>query len=322
MTKNQKIILFGAIAIFLALTALIIVLIVKNDEHTQDVNQIQEQMDSLRRQNDSLELAHLTTEFDRLNAEYLQIDDKAVEEAIAKSEIKNDSLVRQYNNAKQKINSLIKELEQEKKAHNVDIGKIRQLESKIKELQSEIGTLKDIARHYLEEINRLNTENQGLRTEIATEKTRNETLERENQTVTQSNAQLTQTVQLAKKLNIASLNLYGINKKDKDEKSFTKSKKLGVSFSVTPNNTAAPGMKTFYVRIISPEGNLLGGGPSFTYDGASLTSTAARQMEYDNQELPVSIFWDVNTTLTPGTYKVEVFADGYRLGSKSFNMAK
>ena len=49
---------------------------------------------------------------------------------------------------------------------------------------------------------------------------------------------------------------------------------------------------------------------------------ASRSMEYDNQELPVSIYWNVNTTLTPGSYTVEVFADGYRLGSGRFNMAK
>lgn len=322
MTKNQRIILFGAIGVFMALIALIIILIVKNDEHSSDVVNVQEQVDSLRRINDSLELASLTSEFDRLNAEFLEIDDKAVEEAIAKSQIKNDTLVRQYNDAKAKVSSLIKELEREKKSHNVDVGKIKQLEGKIKELQAEIGTLKDIARHYLEEINRLNNENQGLRSEIASERTKNESLTRENETVSRNNEQLSRTVQLAKKLNIASLSLRAYNKKDKDEKNITKAKKLGVSFSVTPNNTAAPGMKTFYVRILSPEGNLLGGGSSFSYDGSSVSATASRSMEYDNQELPVSIYWDVNTTLTPGSYTVEVFADGYRLGSGRFNMSK
>ena len=314
MSKNQKILIFGAIGIFLALIALIIVLIVKNDQHTQAVNEIQEQADSLKRQNDSMELANLTSEFDRLNAEFLQIDDQIDDNSAKALELKNDSLVRQYNQAKARVNSLIKELEQEKKSNKVNLAKIKQLED-------EISTLKGIARHYLEEINRLNQENAGLRQEIATEKTKNETLVRENQSVSQSNAQLSQTVQLAKKLNITSLSMTGY-KGNKSSDKLGNINKFGVSFIVTPNNTAAPGMKTFYVRIISPEGNLLGGGPSFTYDGASLQSSAARQMEYDNQELPVSVYWDKNTTLTPGDYKVEVFADGYRLGSRSFNFSK
>lgn len=313
MTKQQKIILFGAIGVFLCLVALIIVLIVKNAEKSSDVSNdmllaMQEEADSLRRQNDSLELANLTSEFNRLNAEFEQFDDKELN-------IKNDSLVRKYNEAKARVDKLIKELDQEKKSNRVN-------QAKIKQLESEITTLKGIARHYLEEINRLNQENEGLRKEIATEKTRNESLARENATVSRDNAQLSQTVQLAKKLNIASLSLRAYDKKDKNEKNITKAKKLGVSFSVTPNNTAAPGMKTFYVRIVTPEGSVLPGGPSFSYDGASVASTASRQLEYANQELPVNIYWTVNSTLTPGTYTVEVFCDGYRLGSGKFNMTK
>ena len=47
-----------------------------------------------------------------------------------------------------------------------------------------------------------------------------------------------------------------------------------------------------------------------------------REMEYDNNELRVSVYWTVNTTLTPGDYTVEVFADGYRLGTGRFTMKK
>lgn len=308
MTKQQKVILFGTLGVFIGLAALIIVLIVQNAGHTRTAVELQEEADKLRAQNDSLELAGLTSEFDRLNAEFNQYEDRELN-------IRNDSLVQQYNEARERVASLIKELDKEKKSNSANRQRIKQLEN-------EITTLKGIAKHYLEEIRRLNEENEGLRQELTTEKGRNETLARENATVSRSNAELTQTVQLAKKLNITSLRLSAYNKKSKEEKNITKATKLGVSFTVTPNNTAAPGMKNFYVRIITPEGNLLGGGVSCSYDGANIPVTATRQMEYANQELPVSVYWDVNTTLTPGDYTVEVFADGYRLGSGRFNMKK
>lgn len=308
MTKNQKIIIFGALGVFLALVALIVVLIVKNAEHSQTAFDMQEQADSLRLENNRLELANLTSEFDRLNSEFSQYEDRELN-------IKNDSLVQQYNEAKQRVASLLQELDKEKKSNRAN-------REKIKKLEAEITTLKGIAKHYLEEIKRLNEENEGLRKELSSEKDRNENLARENATVSRSNAELSQTVQLAKKLNITSLSLQAYNKKGKVEKNITKAKKLGASFIVTPNNTAAPGNKNFYIRIISPEGSQLGSGPAFSYDGASITSTAMRQMEYDNKELPVSIYWDVNTTLTPGDYTVEVFADGYRLGTGRFTMKK
>ena len=81
-------------------------------------------------------------------------------------------------------------------------------------------------------------------------------------------------------------------------------------------------MKDFYVRILTPEGSLLSGGGSFTMDGQSIPATAHRAMEYANEEMGVTIYWDVNTTLTPGDYTVEVFADGYRLASRHFTMSK
>ena len=308
MNKSQKIILFGAVGVFLVLAALIVVLIVKNASHERAAYEWQEQADSLRSENDRLELASLTSEFDRLNAEFNQYEDRELT-------LKNDSLVQQYNEARERVNALIKELDNEKKSNRANREKIKQLEA-------EISTLKGIAKHYLEEIKRLNDENEGLRQELTTEKGRNETLARQNETVSRNNAELTQTVQLARKLNITSLSLSAYNKKGKTEKNITKATKLGVSFIVTPNNTASPGVKDFYVRIITPEGTALSGGPSFSYDGGTVAATASRKMEYANEELPVSVYWDKNTTLTPGDYTVEVFADGYRLGTGRFNMKK
>ena len=308
MNKNQKIILFGAIGVFAALIALMVVLIVQNARHSSQAGQLQVEMDSLRIENDRLELESLTSEFNRLNSEFSQYEDQQIQ-------LTNDSLVQQYNEAKERVNTLLQELEKEKKSNRANREKIKQLEN-------EITTLKGIAKHYLEEIRRLNEENEGLRKELTTEKDRNESLERENATVSKSNAQLTETVQLAKKLNITGLSLVALKKNDKTEKNITKAKKLGVTFTVSPNNTASAGRKNFYVRIISPEGSLLGSGPSFSYDGSTVQSTAMREKEYANEELAVEVYWTVNTTLTPGDYTVEVFADGYRLGTGRFNMKK
>lgn len=308
MNKNQKIILFGALGVFVGLIALMVVLIVQNARHSNTANDLQEQMDSLRVENDRLELANLTGEFDRLNAEFSRYEDQQLQ-------LTNDSLVQQYNEAKERVNTLLNELEREKRSNRANREKIKQLED-------EITTLKGIARHYLEEIKRLNEENEGLRQELTTEKDRNKNLAEENATVSRSNAQLTETVQLAKKLNITGLSLTAYKKNDKVEKNITKAKKLGVSFIVSPNNTASAGRKNFYIRIVSPEGIPFGGGPSFSYDGGTIVSTAMKEAEYDNGELRMDIYWPVNTTLTAGDYTVEVFADGYRLGTGRFNMKK
>lgn len=305
MNKNQKIIVFGGGAILLCLIALIIVLIVNNAARTDEVNEARAEMESLRLANDRL---MLTNEFNQLNADFSQYEDQQIY-------LKNDSLIHQYNEARLKVEGLLAELDEQKKDNAAN-------RKRIKELEGEIATLKGIVKHYLEEIRRLGEENEGLRQEIAQVNEKNERLTSQVTQATTENRELTQTVNLAKKLNITGLSLQAYNKRGKIEKNVTKAKQLGVSFIVSPNNTASAGMKDFYIRILSPEGALLGGSESFKMDGSTIAATASRQMEYANEELSVSIYWDVNTTLTPGDYTVEVFADGNRLASRHFTLKK
>lgn len=305
MDKRQKLILIGGGVTLLGLIALVIILIVSNSTRTDQVNEARAEMDSLRLANDRLKL---TNEFNQLNADFMQYEDQ-------QQFLKNDSLVQQYNEARLKVEGLLAELAEQKKDNAANRQRIKQLEG-------EIATLKGILKHYLEEIKRLGEENEGLRQEIAVVNEKNVQLTNQVTQATNENQALTQTVKMAKKLNITGLSFRAYNKKGKEEKNITKAKQLGVSFIVSPNNTASAGLKDFYVRILTPEGALLGGDTSFQMDGSSVAATAKRQVEYANDELSVSIYWDVDTTLTPGDYTVEVFADGSRLASRHFTMQK
>lgn len=305
MNKNQKIILWGAVGVFVAMAALVIVLLTNNTRQTDATNEAMARADSLALANDRLQL---TNEFNQLNADFSQYEDQQIY-------LKNDSLVQQYNEARMKVEGLLKELNNEKASNSRNRERIKQLES-------EIASLKKIVRHYLEEIKRLGEENEGLKKEIQAVNERNEELSSRANTAERDNAQLTQEVAKAKKLSASNLSFQAYNKKGKPEKKINKATSLGASFTINPNATAAPGMKTVYLRVITPDGTLVGGGPSFSYDGGSVQSSSSKQVEYDNGELHVQIYCQVNTTLTPGDYKVEVFCDGTRLASRSFNMSK
>ena len=283
MEKKRKILFGAAGAVMLCMVALIVVLIINNSNQTAAVNDAQARIDSLALANDRL---LLTNEFDRLNADFSQYEDQQIY-------LKNDSLVQKYNEARMKVEGLLQELTAEKRSNAANRARIKQLEG-------EITTLKGIVRHYLEEIKRLGEENEGLRQEIKQVNQRNQQLATQVTHTASENKQLEQTVKLAKKLNVTGVSLSAYNKKGKTEKNITKARTLGVSFTVSPNNTAAPGMKDFCIRILSPEGTLLGNGGSCTVDGASVPITAKRQVEYANEELHVTVYWDVNTTLTPG----------------------
>ena len=128
---------------------------------------------------------------------------------------------------------------------------------------------------------------------------------------------------LAEKLNVTGVSLTPLKKNGKTEKNVTKAKQLMVRFTIPQNNSTPVGDKTIYLRLVNPEGQLLGGAGSFAFEGGSVACTARKTVEYAGDELSgVTIYWDVNTTLTPGDYTVELFTDGYRLTSRRFTLKK
>lgn len=47
-----------------------------------------------------------------------------------------------------------------------------------------------------------------------------------------------------------------------------------------------------------------------------------KTIEYTGEEQPVTLYWNRNETLDPGTYAFEVYADGKLIGNTSLTMKK
>ena len=195
--------------------------------------------------------------------------------------------------------------------------------ARIKELQGEISTLKGLLRHYIAQIDSLGKENAGLRAENSEIKAQNERLSSRVQEETRKNENLSERMTLAEKLNVTGVTLTPLKKNGKTEKNVTKAKQLKVTFTIPQNNSTPVGEKMIYMRLVSPEGQLLGGAGSFEFEGKSIPASARKSIEYAGDEIAgITIYWDVNTTLTPGEYTVELFTDGYRLCSRRFTLKK
>lgn len=253
------------------------------------------------------EQLQLTNEYDELSASFVQHEGQM-------ALFSNDSIRAEYEAAKNKVEELRAEL---KRQSNLSAKRIA-------ELQAEIATLKNIMRHYVEQIAELNEQNQQLREQNQTLEQSNRQLSSQVAATTSQNQQLTQRVVLAEKLNVSGVTLTGLKDNGKVQKNITKAKQLMVTFTVPQNNSTPVGKKTIYLRITSPEGNLLrGNGVTFPFEGTTLEASAQKEIEYEGVEIPqVTIYWNNNTTLTPGSYRVELFADNYRLASREFNMKK
>ncbi len=250
----------------------------------------------------------LQNDYDALNNEFAIFENSR--QLVVDDSVKM-ALTQKYETARLQIEKLNQELKNQK----------NKSAKEIKKLKDEIATLRDLLRHYVEEINRLNQENEQLRNENAEIKGRNEELSSRVQETTRRNEVLSERMTLAEKLNVTGVNLMALNKKGKREKKVKKAKQLMVTFTIPQNNSTPVGEKTIYLRIVSPSGQLLGGGGSFSFEGSSVPCSAKKVVEYSGEEISgVTIYWDVNTALTPGSYTVELFADNYRLASRTFEL--
>lgn len=274
------------------------------------VTDLNRDLEAMTLENEQLQLSNqqlqLNNEYEAINSEFAHYEEQAIK-------VQNDTILAKYTAAKAKVEELIKELNSQKVKS----------QKRIAELQNEIATLRGLLRHYIAQVDSLGKENAGLRAENQEIKSQNQALSSQVQEVSRRNETLNERMTLAEKLNVTGLQLTALKKNGKVEKNVTKAKQLMVTFTIPQNNSTPVGEKTIFLRIVSPEGSLLGNAGSFRFEGGSIPCTAKKTVEYAGEELAgVAIYWDVNTTLTAGDYTVELFADNYRLASRHFTLKK
>lgn len=272
------------------------------------VTSLKKQVDVAQAENEQLQLTNeqlsLSNEFAAINKEFAMYENQA-------TQVANDTIMAKYTAAKQKVEELIKELNSEKKKSR----------ERVRQLEGEIATLRGLLKHYIAQVDSLSKENAGLRSENEEIRNENQALSSQVQEVSRKNEHLNERMTLAEKLNVTGVSLTALNKKGKTEKKVAKARQLMVTFTIPQNNSTPVGAKTIYLRIVSPEGSLLGNAGSFSFEGGSLPCTAKKVIEYSGEEIPgIHIYWDVNTALTPGDYTVELFADNFRLASRHFTL--
>lgn len=193
--------------------------------------------------------------------------------------------------------------------------------SKIKQYEKEVGTLRTIMRGYLQQIDSLNTlnkklikENVGFRKEISSANLRADMAE-------EKASELNNKVRAGSVIKARDIRLVALNERSKDVSRIKNAARLRVDFMLTANELATPGAKTIYVRITSPDGYVLTteSMPTFAYEGERLTYTAMREVDYQNQDLGVGIFYN-STGFPAGTYSIQLYCDGYLIGSTQVAM--
>jgi len=231
-----------------------------------------------------------------------------------KFSVSNDSLVAKLEREQIKVQRLMEELRTVKSTNAKRIG----------ELKRELETLKTIMRGYVQQIDSLNRLNQKLTQENKEVTQKYQQATATVSQLTQEKEHLTERVSMASKLDASGIYITGIDKKNKSTSKIDKMEQIAISFKINKNITAPTGDKTIYVRIKKPDDDVLikSRDNVFRYENKEINYSAKRTIEYDGEEISVSIYWKIEEYLSPGTYRVDIFADGNLIGSQSFKLDK
>lgn len=185
--------------------------------------------------------------------------------------------------------------------------------------------------------------------EIARLSGENKTLSRRNETLTVVNTSLleerdlltdslsnvlTKATNLEAKVGMAatlrarSVKVYAISAKGRErEGNDIKAKRIEnirVDFSLERNPLTRPETKRIYLKVLDPQGATLAnsslGSGVFQYEDAEQTYTLSKDIAYSNNDQEVSILYNRSQQFKKGTYTVELYAEGHKIGVGSFSI--
>lgn len=189
--------------------------------------------------------------------------------------------------------------------------------AKMRQYEKELGTLRTIMRGYIVQIDSLNQLNHKLTLDAAAARRDAAEHRRLNEQLTAQVEDLTGKVTTGSIIKARGLRLEGFNSAGKVIDRSRNVVRLMATLSLVENALAEPGPVRVYLRVKDPSGNLLsdGKGASFSYGGEVLQATASREVDYEGQEVELSIYVNNIPAFEKGIYSCEAYTEQARLGS-------
>lgn len=279
------------VAILLAAMAYLLYSLNKSNEQNKQMLELAE-MDKLEMQN----------EYESFARQYSEM----------KTQINNDSLMAQLEQEQQRTQELLEELQRTKANDAAEITR----------LKKELATMREVLKSFVAEIDSLNRLNTKLNAENEDLRQQQVVQQQQITTLSSEKASLTDKVEIASQLDATAVSISALDKRQKRAKKIADVKTFQVSFNIARNVTAAAGARTVYVRIIKPTGEVLDGGGTFHFENRNLEYSMRKDIEYNGEETPVTMYWNVTEMLVAGQYRVQIFADGKNIGGGSINFEK
>ena len=227
-------------------------------------------------------------------------------------DIHNDSLVELLSQEKQRVQDLLEELR---------ITKVTNAR-RIAELKKELATVRQVMVSYVHQIDSLDRTNKRLVAENQQVKQQYQEVARQAKQLEKERTQLAEVVSRASMLEINHFQMTPLNKRDRKTSIYNQIQKLQFDYTVGRNITNEPGMKTLYMRITRPDGEVMQKSVNdvFHFENSDIAYSVSNDFEYAGEEISGSLYWLVEEILQIGWYNADFFVDGELIGSFPFQI--
>lgn len=233
----------------------------------------------------------------------LQRDAESLVSELESLKDQNDTMMVKY----QEAVVMLEQLQKEKTYNYNQLAKYKR----------EVETLRGVMKGYLRQIDSLNTINSSLQAQNVAYKKEITTAQLRADVAEEKASELDTKVRIGAVIRASGVRMVALNNKSKEVRRIKQATRLRVDFELTANELAEPGEKSIYICITSPDGYMLASNDMilFTFEGEEMMASAMRKVDYENQSVPVSIFYD-GAAFEKGTYKVDIYIDGRHSGSQ------
>ena len=232
-------------------------------------------------------------------------------------EIENQDMQDSIDSQRNRINALLEEVDGLKNKNKRDWGKIYKL-------KKETETLRDIMKGYIHTIDSLNTLNGNLQKTIIIKDDKINMVSNERDKVKNELDKTKNIVALGSVLQTGGVTSTAIIVKRSGKQTETtrarRTNMIKSCFTIIENKIAEAGNKDIIMTVIDPNGKVLKNSTSFNFtaNGSEKIGSVKRKINYQNENVDLCIYFEVEGEITEGTYTTEVYADGSKIGATTF----
>ena len=218
-----------------------------------------------------------------------------------------DSINSQLDSSREEVSQLIDRI---RKTDATNRAKIRQYEK-------ELGTLRSIMRNYIVQIDSLNTLNKQLTADAAAARKEAAESRRQSEELSKTVESLSGQVAVGAMVKGRGIRLDAYNASNKVTDRSSRAVRLMTTLSLVENDLAPKGPMRVYIRVKGPDGILLTNDVQRTFDfnGEPMVCSASREVDYQGDEVEMSIYLNDISEYVRGIYTVDVYTEQSLLGS-------